>query len=66
MNITREKERFMIVIKLSLRKRQVDYKMSNWLRILETKIALKKKKKKKKLATLKSTFLLKIFLWLGP
>ena len=36
----------MIVIKLSLRKRQVDYKMSNWLRILETKIALKKKKKK--------------------
>ena len=37
----------MIVIKLSLRKREVDYKMSNWLRILETKIAFKKKKKKK-------------------
>ena len=29
MNITKVKERFMIVIKLSLRKRQVDYKMSN-------------------------------------
>ena len=29
MNITRVKERFIIVIKLSLRKKQVDYKRAN-------------------------------------
>ena len=37
MNITRVKEKFIIVIKLSLRKRQMDYKRASWLQIMEEK-----------------------------
>ena len=43
MNITRVKERFIIFIKLRLRKRQIDYKRSKWLQIRETKTTCKKK-----------------------
>ena len=55
MNITRVKEKFIIVIKLSLRKRQMDYKRASWLQIMEAKTTIKKKKKKGK-ATLKNYF----------
>ena len=43
MNITRVKERFIIVIKLSLRKRQMDYKRASWLQIMQAKTTIKKK-----------------------
>ena len=49
MNITRVKEKFIIVIKLSLRKRQMDYKRASWLQIMEAKTTIKKKKKKGRL-----------------
>ena len=64
MSITRVKEMFIIFINLSLRKRQISYKISDWLQILETKTTTKKKekKKKKKKATMKITsFLLQFF-----
>ena len=65
MNITRVKEKFIIVIKLSLRKRQMDYKRASWLQIMEAKTTVKKKKKKRLLK--KSTsFLLQFCLLLGP
>ena len=46
MSITRVKEMFIIFINLSLRKRQISYKISDWLQILETKTTTKKKRKK--------------------
>ena len=44
MNITRVKEKFIIFIKLSLRKRQMDYKRASWLQIMEAKTTIKKKR----------------------
>ena len=65
MSITRVKEMFIIFINLSLRKRQISYRILDWLQILETKTTTKKKekkKKKKKKATMKITsFLLQFF-----
>ena len=60
-NITSMKENLIIIIKPSLKKRQIDYKRVNWLQILETKNNSSKKKKekeKKKKRQLMASFLL--------
>ena len=62
-NITSVKEKFIIIIKLSLGKRKIDYKRENGLQSLETKPTVKKRKKKKKKDNLWLHFYYKFVLW---
>ena len=59
-NITSVKEKFIIIIKLSLGKRKIDYKRENGLQSLETKTTVKKRKKKKENRQLMASFLLQV------